>query len=227
MIRLRDVEFGYPGSDFVLRVAHFEVEQGATAALVGPSGCGKTTLLNLIAGILEPERGAIEVGETLVSDLSDGQRRAFRAANVGLVFQEFELLDYLDVTDNVLLTCSIGEGMKIDAAARERSALLLDQVDLHDKAKRRPQQLSQGERQRVAVCRALVTGPKLILADEPTGNLDPANKQRVVDTLVARSRASNATLLMVTHDRDLLTSFEQVIDFSSIAGTDSPSEPTS
>lgn len=217
MIRLRDVAFGYPDSDFVLRVAQLDVPPGSRSALVGPSGCGKTTLLNLIAGVVQPHQGTIEVGGTAVSSLSDSERRSFRASQIGLVFQEFELLDYLDVTDNVLLTYLIGEGLVLDGPARERASNLLSQVGLADKARRRPGQLSQGERQRVAVCRALVTGPRLVLADEPTGNLDPANKQRVVDSLVEHATAAGATLMMVTHDRDLLDRFETVIDFSSIA----------
>ena len=150
--------------------------------------------------------------------LGDAARRRFRIGNIGQVFQAFELLEYLSVEQNILLPRLIDPASRADAAALERAAELLDTVGLAEKAGQRPSRLSHGERQRVAVCRALLNRPQLLLADEPTGNLDQVNKQNVVDLLVEQARAHSSTLLMVTHDRGLLDSFARVIDFEELTG---------
>jgi putative ABC transport system ATP-binding protein len=134
---------------------------------------------------------------------------------MGLVFQEFALLEHLNVLDNVLLPYRITPALRLDAPARRRAGQLIERVGLERQAGRLVTRLSQGERQRVAVCRALVTEPILLLADEPTGNLDPANKFRVLDILRAYAEERDATLLTVTHDHDLLGRFARVIDFKS------------
>lgn len=217
MIRIRELAFRYPGDQaFALDVPELELPSGACAAIVGPSGSGKTTLLSLTAGILLPQAGAISIGEVTVNELGDAARRRFRLRQVGQVFQAFELLDYLSVLENVLLARLIEA--RPDAAVRARALELLHSVGLGDMAKRKPAELSQGERQRVAVCRAMLNSPPLLLADEPTGNLDQANKQKVVDLLIEQARAHDSTLLMVTHDRSLLGAFERVIDFEGLAG---------
>jgi putative ABC transport system ATP-binding protein len=147
-----------------------------------------------------------------VTDLPDDQRRSFRITNIGLVFQEFELLDYLSVLDNILLPYRINPALKLEAAVKDRAAKLAEQMGIGDKLERHPGKLSQGERQRVAVCRAVLPEPALMLTDEPTGNLDPANKGRVLDLILDYAKQSGATLLTVTHDHDLLQRFERVID---------------
>jgi putative ABC transport system ATP-binding protein len=200
MLHLTDLNFRYGDAGFALRIDDLRVAAGESVALVGPSGSGKTTLLHLVAGILTPEAGRVEVAGQDLGGLDDGARRAFRVRRIGLVFQEFELLDYLSVLDNVLLPYRIHPALRLDAAARERARELAERLGIGDKLGRPPRQLSQGERQRAAVCRALVTGPPLLLADEPTGNLDPANKQRVLDALFELAAESGATLLTVTHD---------------------------
>jgi putative ABC transport system ATP-binding protein len=153
----------------------------------------------------------------LLSDLDDAARRAFRVQHVGLVFQEFELLDYLDVLDNILLPYRVHPSMRLDGAVRDRAIALARDVGLGDKLRRHPQRLSHGEKQRAAVCRALVTQPDLLLADEPTGNLDPVNKERVLEILVDHARATGATLVTVTHDHGMLKRFGRVIDFHALA----------
>jgi ABC-type lipoprotein export system ATPase subunit len=213
VIRISDLEFDYGEGDFRLRIPELNAERGSSVAFVGPSGSGKTTLLNLIAGIVTPRRGTIEAGEVDVTSLSDGARRDFRIRNVGLIFQEFELLEYLSVLDNILLPYRINPSMRLDRDVRERARDLAGQVGIADKLSRHPDHLSQGERQRVAVCRAVLPEPSLLLADEPTGNLDPANTERVLDILFDFAGRSRATLLTVTHERDLLPRFERVIDF--------------
>ncbi|MEN8149430.1 MAG: ABC transporter ATP-binding protein [Planctomycetota bacterium] len=212
IVRVEDLAFTYRSGDFRLDVGDLSIARGATTALIGPSGSGKTTFLNLVAGIFLPERGTVSVDGTEVSAATDAARRAFRVANIGLVFQEFELLDYLSVLDNVLLPFRIAPTLSLTREVRDRAAKLARRVGLGDKLARSVRRLSQGERQRVGVCRALVTEPTLVMADEPTGNLDPDTRARVLDTLFEFAAGTDATLLTVTHDHDLLDRFDETID---------------
>jgi putative ABC transport system ATP-binding protein len=213
LIRISELDFSYGEGDFRLRIPDLQVERGSTTALIGPSGSGKTTLLNLVAGISTPREGRIETAGVEVTGLSDAERRNFRITRIGLIFQEFELLEYLDVLDNMLLPYRINPALGLDREVRERAKRLATSVGIEDKLARYPGKLSQGERQRVAVCRAVLPQPVLLLADEPTGNLDPSNTERVLDILFDYARASGATMLTVTHDHDLLRRFERVVDF--------------
>jgi ABC-type lipoprotein export system ATPase subunit len=213
MIEVKDLDFRYGEGEFRMRVPHLAVERGSAVAIIGPSGTGKTTLLNLLSGVLVPAEGRIETNGVEVNNLSDGARRSFRIENIGMVFQEFELLSYLNVLDNILLPYRINPALRLDAAVGEKAADLAESVGIGDKLRRHPDKLSQGERQRVAVCRALLTDPSIILADEPTGNLDPSNKDRVLDILFDYAKEKNATMVTVTHDHDLLGRFDRVIDF--------------
>ena len=188
MIAIRELEFRYGTGEFRLEIPRLDVAAGESAAFIGPSGSGKTTLLNLMAGIVCPSRGSIDLGGVDVAALSDGHRRDLRITKIGLVFQEFELLEYLSVLDNILLPYRINAALVLDAAAWQRARQLAAEVGIADKLKRYPRQLSQGERQRVAVCRAVLPQPTLLLADEPTGNLDPANKGRVLASRRSLSR---------------------------------------
>ncbi len=215
MIGIRDLEFAYTDSDFRLRIAELSVAASTTTAFIGPSGSGKTTLLNLIAGILLPDSGMVETNGTVVTDLSERERRAFRVEGVGLVFQEFELLEYLTVLDNILLPYRINSTLRLEPAVRERAAALAERVGIADKLNRLPRRLSQGERQRVAVCRAVLTDPPLLLTDEPTGNLDPVNREKVLDILFDYVHESGTTLVSVTHDHEILERFSEVVDFRS------------
>jgi len=212
MIEVRDLAFGYPHDGFALSVSELEVTRGESVAVVGPSGCGKTTLLHLLAGILAPASGSVVVDGVEVSELGREDRQDFRALAVGLVFQEFELLDYLDVLDNVLLPYRVSPALTLDEAARRRAGELVEQVGLADKRHSFPRQLSQGERQRVAVCRSLVTRPKVLFGDEPTANLDADNRDHVMDTLFRYREEHRAPLVVVTHDRELRGRFDTVAD---------------
>jgi len=222
MIELSDVLFRYREGEFELRIRELTVARGEQVGLIGPSGSGKTTLLHLLAGIERPERGRIAVDGTAMSELSDPNSRAFRIRKLGLVFQEFALLEHLSVFDNVLLPYRITPVLELDATARQRAHSLIEDVGLGKLSDRLVTQLSQGERQRVAVCRALVTEPLLLLADEPTGNLDPANKFRVIDILRDYAVEHAATLLTVTHDHDLLNRFPRVIDLKTMNSEPNP-----
>jgi len=216
MIKLSDVYFGYTDSDFALQIDQFAIASGEAVAVIGPSGCGKTTLLNILSGVVLPEKGNVQVAGQSVSRLADTERRALRISSIGMVFQNFELLEYLPVMDNILLPLRIGSGLRVTAELRERARELAGHVGIGGKLQRYPGQLSQGERQRVAVCRALLLRPPLVLADEPTGNLDPSNKRLVVDLLQEYAQSSGATLVTVTHDRELLSHFGRVLDFQQV-----------
>jgi len=219
MIELRDVQFEYTRGGFSLRVPELQISAGTKAAAIGPSGSGKTTLLNLISGIERPEAGRIDSAGVRVDCLSPVARRAFRITNIGFVFQDFLLLDYLDVLQNILYPYRLHHDLRLDADARNRAQRLAADLGIDRLLDRRPDELSQGERQRVAIARALVTAPKLVLADEPTGNLDPATKQHALDLLFEQCDAHSMTLLMVTHDHGLLDRFDQVVDVSAFGGS--------
>ncbi len=216
MIRVEDLGFAYPAGNFRLEVPGLRVEAGESVALTGPSGCGKTTLINLLAGILEASHGTIEVAGFDLTSLDIEDRQDLRVLKMGLVFQEFELLEYLDVVDNVVLPFRLTPLLEIDDQVRARARALVVDVGLGEVADRFPEQLSQGERQRVALCRALVTQPAVILGDEPTGNLDPANRDHVIDALLRYGRENNAPVVVVTHDHEILPRFDRSIDVTEL-----------
>ncbi|MEM9944070.1 MAG: ABC transporter ATP-binding protein [Planctomycetota bacterium] len=213
MISVENLQFKYPRSDFALQVPSLKISPGDRVAIVGPSGSGKTTLLNLISGIATPDQGTITVGEINLPKLSEKQRRDFRISQIGFVFQKFELLDYLNVKDNILLPFLINDSLMLSSEVIERAESLTTQMGIKNKLNRRSDQLSQGEQQRVAICRALITQPNLILADEPTGNLDPNNKKLILDLLFHQATENKQTLIVVTHDMTLIDRFDTVVNF--------------
>ena len=215
MLQISDLKFQYPNAEFCLDLPALAVETGSKVAVIGPSGCGKTTLLHLIAGIQVPTTGSIQVDDTLVPRLQEAERRRFRITRIGFIFQDFELLDYLNVMDNILHPYRLNPALMLTAEVRQSAIALAQQVGVQDKLQRPINHLSQGERQRVAICRALLPKPQLLLADEATGNLDPANKQRVLDILFDYVEQQPATILAVTHDYELLERFDRIIDFKS------------
>ena len=178
-------------------------------AFISLSGLGKTTLLRLLAGIATPQSGTIQIGQHSLHSLPEAGRRAFRIQHIGFVFQDFRLIDYLNVRENLRLPYRLNEALTLGQDVEERLETLAETL-LTDKFA----SLSTTYRKanaNVAIGRALLL--TLILADEPTGNLDPANKTRILDLLFEQAEASGATLVMVTHDHALLDRFEQVIDF--------------
>jgi ABC-type lipoprotein export system ATPase subunit len=213
MIDIQNLGFNYPAGEFQLDIPEFQVAGGEKVAVIGPSGSGKTTLLNLMAGIILPVQGSVAVGDVQVNELSDMGRRDFRITHIGFVFQDFELLDYLNVLDNILHPYRITAALRLDSDVRQRAAGFAGEMGIGDKLKRRVNDLSQGEKQRTAICRALLPQPKVILADEATGNLDPDNKTLILDLLFRAVEEHDTTLLAVTHDYELLNRFDRVIDF--------------
>ena len=183
------------------------VDAGSSVAITGPSGCGKSTLLGLLGGLAVPSSGVVRIGGEELSSLPERRRSGFRRAHVGFVYQADNLLPFLTVAENVGLQLALTGA----PAADDRPLDLLDQLGLADVADRLPDQLSGGQRQRAAVARAVVHRPEVILADEPTGALDAANAAGVLDLLLEAQREIEATLVMVTHDRDAASRMDRHI----------------
>jgi len=194
------------GSLTVLDLERFEIEFGEQVALIGQSGGGKTTLLHLIAGLLVPDSGSIKVAGTELTRLSEQGRDRFRASAVGYVFQTFNLLPAFSALENVRLGMTFGHGRQDASRARE----LLDRVGLADRADYRPSQLSVGQQQRVAIARALAGKPKLLLADEPTANVDPNSGASVLELIQSSCQDEEIALLIVTHDMEVASLFDRV-----------------
>ena len=208
LLEIRGLQKSFPTPDGpmhpVVDIAEFDLEAGSQVALEGPSGTGKTTFLHLIAGILTPDAGTIRLNGTDLAGLKEPARDRLRATSIGYIFQTFNLLQGFTCLENVLLGMSFGPGID-----RRRAEELLRRVGLEGRLDHFPRQLSTGQQQRVAVARALANRPGLVLADEPTGNLDPVSAGASL-TLIRETCAENgAALLLVSHDRDVLGAFGQ------------------
>jgi ABC-type lipoprotein export system ATPase subunit len=188
-----------------LRDASFEMSQGEVVLLVGPSGSGKTTMLNLIAALDCPDRGEIIVGGSEITGLSRSAAARYRNQHVGFIFQSYNLLPQLTALENVLLPML--PKRRLD---RRRAVELLDAVGLSDRSSHRPSELSGGEQQRVAIARALANDPAIILADEPTGNLDDDNARKIAELLSSACRERGKSLILVTHDREIIRPVDHV-----------------
>ena len=203
----------------VVDVPSLVLEERSQTALSGDSGSGKTTLLHLVAGILKPDRGSIVLAGTDLALLTEGQRDRWRALTIGYIFQTFNLLPAFTCLENVLLGMSFGPG-----ADREFAEALLQRVGMGDRLQHFPSQLSTGQQQRVAVARALANRPKLVLADEPTGNLDAVRAHESLELIREACRENGAALLLVSHDRQVLGEFGTVLELARInrarAGTE-------
>ena len=219
-VTIREAEFAYGPGAFALRVPELEIDAGERIACIGPSGSGKTTLLRLLAGIYIPRTGTVTVGEHTIHDFTDIGRRDYRIQNVGFIFQDFRLIDYLNVRENMLLPWRISAALTLDEGVYTHLQSIAEALDLTSHLEAAIDTLSQGEQQRAAIGRALLPQPGLLLADEPTGNLDPANKDRILDLLFEQAAESKATLVMVTHDHALLDRFDRVIDFAQFLVTE-------
>jgi putative ABC transport system ATP-binding protein len=199
MIRIEQLRFGYDGGPDVLRLSQFGLEAESNILIVGPSGCGKTTLLHLIAGLLLPSSGSIVVDGQDLSALSSHERDRFRGRHIGIVLQQFHLLPTLTALQNLLVAQSIA-GLPVD---HEAALGMLRGLGVDERVDAYPHQLSVGQQQRVAIARALVNRPKLLLADEPTSNLDDEACASVVDLLLGATRQHAVSLVIATHDTRL------------------------
>lgn len=185
----------------VLHDLELEVARGESVAVVGASGCGKSTLLHLLAGLDRPDAGTVEIGGRRIDGLADSEQAQLRNRSLGFVYQMHHLLPEFSALENVTMPPLIG-GMSVEQAS-EKAAELLKRVDMGDRLQHRPGELSGGERQRVAVCRALVMDPDVVLADEPTGNLDPHTAHEVFDVMKQLNAERGIALVLVTHDEAL------------------------
>ncbi len=214
-IHLENVIYQTSDGQFQLNINSFDVFQGERIAVTGPSGSGKTTLLSLISGYKSAISGTIEVLGSDQRTCSEKEREARRIEQIGVVFQDFRLIEYLSVRDNISLASFLSRS-DTDLNIRDRIESIADQLQLKSLLHRYPNQLSQGERQRTAIGRAIFQQPKLILADEPTGNLDPVTAAKTLDFLFNAIELSSATLVMVTHDHSLLSRFTRQLDMTQL-----------
>jgi len=217
MITIRNLQKSYERAGervVACDVGTLEVGAGDQVALVGRSGLGKTTMLNIIAGIALPDRGVVEVCGVNVPGLGEAARDRFRARHIGMVFQTLNLLLPFTAEENVLLGALFGGGDH--RGSRERAQELLERVGLGDRLHHRPNQLSLGQAQRVAMCRALINRPEVILADEPLGNQDKATGRDVLQLLLELAAESQATVLMVTHDPGSAEQMQRTVDLAEL-----------
>lgn len=211
-ISVRNVAKDFPVGDDKIRVLHdinVDVNAGELTYLVGESGSGKTTLISIIAGILYPTEGRVQVFDTEIYDLSDNDLVKFRLANIGFIFQQYNLIPTLTAAENAAIPL-IADGMKRDAAV-ERSRVLLDKLNIANQADKFPRQLSGGQQQRVAIARALVHEPRLIVCDEPTAALDAKSGRRVMDLLREVALAEDRAVIIVTHDNRIFDLADRIL----------------
>lgn len=205
----------------VLSDIHFSLSAGDTLAIVGPSGSGKTTLLGLCAGLDHPSTGEVSIDGQSLHTLTEDERALIRSEKVGFIFQNFQLVPTLTALENVMVPIELQGGKK----ARQEAMLLLEKVGLADRHHHYPTQLSGGEQQRVALARAFANKPKLLFADEPTGNLDDATGQKIEDLIFELNREAGTALVLVTHDRELAQQTRHIIRLK--GGKMIPAEATS
>jgi putative ABC transport system ATP-binding protein len=218
-VELHGVRFSYKASVPILDIPELRIDRGETTFVFGPSGSGKTTLLGLLAGVLQAECGRVTILGTDLTCLSGAARDAFRGAHIGYIFQLFNLIPYLNVLENVMLPCQISPlrcrrlgGVAVAEAARQ----LLTQLGIGEYVTENVGNLSVGQQQRVAVARALLGAPEILIADEPTSALDTAHREQFLALLFDRCRATGATLIFVSHDRQLMPLFERTMALADI-----------
>jgi len=211
MLKLKSLKKSYlQGSQdiHIFEDLNFHVQKGQRVAIMGKSGSGKSTLLSLISGIIKPNDGEIVLNDTSYEGLSESNLNDFRASNIGFVFQNFHLVSYLNALENVMLPAKVNNIKN----AKEKAIELLKSVGLEHRLDHLPSQLSGGERQRVAIARALIHNPKIILADEPSGNLDEETGIAVMDKLFELITQNGTTLILVTHSKDVANRCEEIYE---------------
>jgi ABC-type lipoprotein export system ATPase subunit len=221
MLLLKDIKKGFRQPDGtalpVLDIPEFRVDEGEQMVMVGQSGCGKTTLLHVIAGISRPDSCKVRIDDWDITLMPESERDRFRAERIGYVFQTFNLLAGFSAFENVMLSMRFARGRMDKARARH----LLDRVGLSHRTTHRPAQLSVGEQQRVAVARALANKPQLLLADEPTANVDAGHQQQILDLIRETCQEENVALIIVTHSQEVAQQFprmDRLEDFNLVVG---------
>lgn len=211
MIHFKNVTKQYIQGEKTLKVLdnfNFLLEDKGIVAIVGKSGSGKSTFLSLLGGLDQVDRGSISINGSLISSMSEVELTKYRAKNIGIIFQNFQLIEHFTALENILLPLEILEVTD----AREKALWALDIVGLKDRAEHFPRQLSGGEKQRIAIARAYVTKPSIILADEPSGNLDPETGEQVMDILFATAKKLEQTVILVTHDSELAKKCDHIYE---------------
>ena len=219
ILDLKDVRYRWPGrASFHLDIAQFALTPGERVLLLGQSGSGKSTLLSLICGTILADQGSVSIAGMDIAQLSAGRRDRFRAEQIGLIFQQFNLLPYASVVDNVLLPLRFAPARRarLDDPAKVAAKLCVDLGLPQEALGAKAGTLSVGQQQRVAAARALIGAPPLIIADEPTSALDAATQSTFLDLLFAQAGAYDSTVLMVSHDARLASHFDRVIEMSDI-----------
>lgn len=222
ILELRDVKFGYDRSNTLIHIDHFQIKKGESVFLRGPSGSGKSTLLGLIGGVLDPQAGQIAICGTDITGLSSGRRDKMRSDHLGIIFQQLNLLPYLNIIQNVTLPCRFSSA-RAQRTAEKNTSLehvakeLVSELGLENTfLDRKVGNLSIGQQQRVAVARALIGGPDLIIADEPTSALDSDNRDRFIELLDTQRKRFGCSLLFVSHDLSLTKHFDTSVDLNSL-----------
>jgi putative ABC transport system ATP-binding protein len=211
MLELKSLKKSYHQGSQTIEIfenLNFHVGEGQRVAIMGKSGSGKSTLLSLISGIIKPDDGDISLNSVSYKDLQESELNDFRAMNIGFIFQNFHLVSYLNALENVMLPAKVCNISK----PREKAINLLESVGLDHRLDHLPSQLSGGEKQRVAIARALIHNPKIILADEPSGNLDDETGNIVMDILFELIKKNNTTLILVTHSKDVANRCEKIYE---------------
>jgi len=233
ILQLDRVKFGWDPQHKLIDIDSFAVLPGESVFLRGPSGSGKSTLLGLIGGVVVPTSGEIFVNQVDIAAQKSAERDRLRADLMGIIFQQFNLLPYLSVLDNITLPCSFSaerrqRSMKSFASPRQEAEALIERLGLPSEVASAPvNKLSVGQQQRVAVARALIGGPRLIIADEPTSALDASNRDRFIQLLNEQRQVFNTSLLFVSHDSGLASHFDRVAEFSALNKADTAHGATS
>ncbi|MEL7499098.1 MAG: ABC transporter ATP-binding protein [Planctomycetota bacterium] len=211
MLKLENIKKSFVQPDGtsvpILDIPDFQVNAGEQVVLLGPSGCGKTTMLHTIAGITNPDSGKVFVDSVELTRYSEAARDRIRADKMGYIFQTFNLLPGFSALENVLLGMTFARKKLLP----KRAKTLLEKIGLGHRLNNKPNQLSVGEQQRVAIARSLANQPKLLLADEPTANVDPRNQQHIVELIAKSCREENIALLMVTHAMEVANQFDRIV----------------
>lgn len=220
LLEIKDLEFSYDRKTPMLKISDWKMSQSEKIFLYGPSGSGKTSLLEILSGVLVPQKGSVKILNQDLYQMSVSNRDQFRALHIGFIFQSFNLISYLSVAENIALPCLLSpqKASKIRTSVKQEVERLAQRLGIIDLLERKPTQLSVGQQQRVAVARALLGTPDLILADEPTSALDSDHRQNFLNLLFELCHENSIGLIFVSHDRSIQNLFSKSISLHDLAG---------